>query len=249
MPIKFDPADISTWVPALQADNNPKLGGLVAYKITRLTFNKLSSSDWRVFLGSGALNAVLDILCDDYVGGYEWGDYCDSDSETGSKGGVTEYEYLRETFIVSSGFLLYDVSNFTHAYTQPYLTDHLVLLANILVYLSEDSGPGNGPLNRKNACRMRKLSNECPIMKSAVETLATRYVPFMHILQYTDTPSCLFYDTFSTRKYPGIGEERSQDLRDADWTLGDSLVKCHETLDDIAFAFSTDDDMYVLSLS
>lgn len=114
MPIIFDPADISTWVPALQADNDPELGRLVAYKIGRLTLNKLSSSDWRVFLGSGALDAVFDILCDDYVGGFEWGDYGEEDSEGDvSKDGVSEYDYVQKTLVVSVGSRLYSVL-FTH---------------------------------------------------------------------------------------------------------------------------------------
>lgn len=96
---------------------------------------------------------------------------------------------------------------------------------------------------------MRKMTTESPVIKSAVETVVTRYVPFMHILQYPEAPLSLFYDTFSTRKYPEICEERPEHLRDADWTLGDSLVRCHETVDEIAFAFSTDDSMYVLALT
>lgn len=72
MTSRFNRYDIRTWVAALRDDHlYPRSERTVAYHIARLTsLPTFKPSDWAILLNNQLLSAILDILCDDYIGGF-----------------------------------------------------------------------------------------------------------------------------------------------------------------------------------
>lgn len=230
-----DPADITGWIDALRLDTDPDYAGFIAPTFARKSFHGLSDSDWQKLLEHGLLDAILDILCGDDMGGCEWEPFTDD-------------EYFEQDLVVSVFVTYIKPRQLTTTHIQPRIMDLLMIFATALAYLAEGAGSVTGP--REAIIDPRSCRTESSFVQSAIETAATKYLVFVQLLLEEESTLRCYLNATSPRLYPDrIGYQDQEDVCDMEWTFGNILSECHDNLDNLLCAFSDDTDVYVHSTS